>query len=91
MNSCADYFSRCPIPDPYVSFDGEKFRDKLLSNAQGKLQFTEQNVLPQWLDNSVDTARRQKRTRGHTARSAPHAVLGVPRHCVLPSQTRWGG
>jgi len=63
MNSCADYLSRCPIPDPYVSFDGEKFRDKLLSNAQGKLQFTERNVPPQWLDNSVDTVEAEKDAR----------------------------
>ena len=34
--------------------DGELFRDKLLTNQQGVLQFTEKNIPPRWLDNSAD-------------------------------------
>jgi hypothetical protein len=53
-NGLSDYLSRNAIPDVRMPDDGELFRDKLLTNQQGVLQFTEKNIPPRWLDNSAD-------------------------------------
>ena len=55
-NSIADYTSRYPLPDPHRPDDGERLKEKSLTNEAGDIQFTERNVPSQWLDNSADEA-----------------------------------
>jgi hypothetical protein len=55
-NGLSDYLSRNPIDGPLNTGDGELFRDKLLTNQRGELQFTEQNVPVGWMDSANDEA-----------------------------------
>ena len=55
-NGLSDYLSRNPIDDPLNTGDGELFRDKLLTNQRGELQFTEHNVPVGWMDSANDEA-----------------------------------
>jgi hypothetical protein len=56
QNGASDYLSRNPIDDPLNTGDGELFRDKLLTNQRGELQFTEENVPKRWMDSANDEA-----------------------------------
>ena len=56
QNGASDYLSRNPIDDPLNTGDGELFRDKLLTNQRGELQFTEENVPQRWMDSANDEA-----------------------------------
>jgi hypothetical protein len=55
-NAVAEYTIRYPLPDPHRPDDGERLKEKGLTNEAGDIQFTERNVPPQWLDNSADEA-----------------------------------
>jgi hypothetical protein len=67
--------SRNAIPDHLMPDDGELFRDKLLTNQHGVLQFTEKNIPPRWLDNSADEV--EAAVGKYKARPKQHSLYSV--------------